>query len=81
MLFKREHFTELADRLGRQGHEVAPLDFDIGDKPLDRFIDLPPWGHNLPAEFARWHGEGAHLKVAVDGFTSTCFGLVVRKAG
>lgn len=80
VLFQREHFTALAERLRAQGHDVAPLDFDIGDKPMDRFIDLPPWGHDMPAEFDRWHGDGAHLKVAVDGFVSTCFGIVVRKA-
>ena len=81
VLFKREHFGALADRLRAAGHEVAPLDFDIGDKPMDRFIDLPPWSHDMPAEWLAWHGEGAHLKVAFDGFVSTCFGLVVRKAG
>jgi len=81
VLFKREHFIALADRLRSKGHHVAPLDFDIGDKPMDRFIDLPPWGHDMPAEWSKWHGTGDHLKVAVDGFVSTCFGLIVRKAG
>jgi 2-polyprenyl-3-methyl-5-hydroxy-6-metoxy-1,4-benzoquinol methylase len=81
VLFKREHLDALAQRLRSKGHYVAALDFDIGDKPMDRFIDLPPWGHDLPAEFSRWHGEGDHLKVAIDGFISTCFGLIVRKAG
>lgn len=81
VLFKREHLEELASRLRARGHRVAPLDFDIGDKPMDRFIDLPPWGHDLPAELAQWHGESAHLKIAVDGFVSTCFGVIVQKAG
>ena len=81
VLFKREHFTALAERLTAAGHTVAPLDFDIGDKPMDRFIDLPPWSHDLPAEWQRWHGQPAHLKIAFDGFVSTCFGLVIRKAG
>ena len=81
VLFKREHFTMLADRLTAVGHVVAPLDFDIGDKPMDRFVDLPPWSHDMPAEWQGWHGAGAHLKVGVDGFIATCFGLVIRKAG
>jgi SAM-dependent methyltransferase len=81
VLFKREHFVALADRLTAAGHQVAPLDFDIGDKPMDRFIDLPPWSHDLPAEYQKWHGQGAHLKVATDGLIATCFGLVIRKAG
>ncbi len=81
VLFQRRHFTELAARLERQGHRVAPLDFDIGDGPMDRFIDLPPWGHDMPPEWSRWHGEPQHLKLAVDGFVSTCFGLIVHRAG
>ena len=80
VLFKREHFLELAKRLQAGGHEVAPLNFDIGDKPMDRFIDLPPWSHDLPEEYQNWHGSGPHLKVASDGFIATCFGLTIRKA-
>lgn len=68
VLFQRRHLLELAERLRAKGHHVAELNFDIGDKPLDRFIDLPPWGHDLPPEFAAWHGVGAHLKVGTDGF-------------
>ena len=81
VLFQRSHFEALAERLRAQGHEVAPLDFETGDKPMDRFIDLPPWGHDLPADFAQRHGRSDHLKVSVDGFPATCFGLLVRKAG
>ena len=80
VLFTAKHLTGLAERLRAAGHEVAPLDFDIGDKPMDRFIDLPPWSHDLPTEWQRWHGPPAHLKIAFDGFVSTCFGLVIRKA-
>ena len=79
VLFQRHHFTALAERLAAQGHDVAPLDFDVGDGPMDRFIDLPPWIHDLPDEYASWHGNPACLKVAIDGFVSTCFGLVIRK--
>ena len=81
VLFGRQHLLALAERLHAAGHQVAPLDFDFGDGPLDRFIDLPPWSHDLPAEWQRWVGQPAHLKVALDGFVSTCFGLVIRKAG
>jgi SAM-dependent methyltransferase len=80
VLFQRRHFEELAVRLRAAGHDVAPFDWDLGDGPMDRFIDLPPWGHDLPAEFAKWHGEGAHLKLGLDGFVSTCVGIVIRKA-
>lgn len=81
VLFQRGHLVELAQRLEQAGHEVAPLDFDLGDKPLDRFIDLPPWAGDLPPELGRLHAGGGHLKLAVDGFVSTCFGIVIKKAG
>jgi len=80
VLFQRGHFTEIAERLRAQGHEVAELDFDLGDKPMDRFIDIPPWQHGMPPEVAHWHGDSLHLKIGLSGFTSTCFGILVRKA-
>lgn len=79
VLFQRHHFEALAARLGELGHDVATLDFGLGDRPLDRFIDLPPFHHDLPEDLTAWLGAPAHLKVAVDGFAATCFGLIVRK--
>jgi 2-polyprenyl-3-methyl-5-hydroxy-6-metoxy-1,4-benzoquinol methylase len=80
VLFQRRHFEALAHRLRAQGHYVADLNFYLGDRPMDRFVDLPPYHHDLPAGMGEWIGHQQHLKVAVDGFASTCFGLVVRKA-
>ena len=54
VLFQKRHFIELAERLRRQGHHVAPLDFDVGDKPLDKFIDLPPYEWNWNSVSARY---------------------------
>ncbi len=79
VLFQRRHIEALAERLRVEGHDVAPLDFSLGDGPLDRFIDLPPFHHDLSPELAEWLGSPQHLKVAVDGFAATCFGMVVRK--
>jgi len=78
VLFQGQHFVALADRLRAQGHDVAELNFDVGDKPLDRFIDVPPF--DPAAEFGNWHRRSAHLKLAIDGFPCTCVGIVVRKA-
>jgi 2-polyprenyl-3-methyl-5-hydroxy-6-metoxy-1,4-benzoquinol methylase len=84
VLFLRKHFEQLAAELRAEGHDVAPLDFDVGDDPMDRFVDIPPYGDS-----SGWVGRAdlkdeataSHLKLAVDGFACTCFGLVVRKAG
>jgi hypothetical protein len=57
---------------------VPEIDFSVGDDPIDWFIDLPPFpwdkGHysnDLPSD--------PHLKLSVDGFPCTCFGIVIRK--
>ena len=80
VLFQRHHFEALAERLRARGHHVAPFDFDTGDKPLDRFIDLPPWHDGTLEAISVGLGQPYHLKVGVDGFISTCFGLVITKA-
>jgi hypothetical protein len=58
------------------------LDFDFGDGPLDRFIDLPPYEWDLLLQQGGLAGKQdhpAHLKLAIDGFACTCFGPVIRK--
>ena len=58
-------------------------DVDSGDGVLDRFIDLPPWSHDIgqgPA-LDPWVRAPVHLKVGADGFVTTCAGIVVTKAG
>ncbi len=79
VLFQRHHFEELATRLRSQGHLVDPISFNIGDDILDRFIDLPPY-HDLPPNMASLQEFPAHMKLSVDGFPATCFGLAIQKA-
>ncbi|GGF80180.1 hypothetical protein GCM10007301_45390 [Azorhizobium oxalatiphilum] len=80
VLFQRQHFQSIAERLRMLGHDVAELDFAIGNKPLDRFIDVPPWEHDM-TDYVRsnWGDGHVHLKLSIDGFPSTCFGLIIRK--
>lgn len=75
VLFQRKHFEAIAARLSQKGHIVAPLNFDIGDGPMDSFIDLPPY------EWMKGPVDRPHLKLAVDGFACTCFGMAIQKAG
>jgi len=69
VLFRRRDFEAFAEHLRAQGHFVAPFDFAPGDQPMDRFIDTPPYR----AE--------PHLVLALQGYATTSFGLIVRKAG
>ena len=81
VLFQRRHFDDLAKDLRSSGHTVAELDFRVGDGVLDKFIDLPPYSHDLEhLSDLNWMPIPRHLKLSIDGFAVTCFGLIVRKA-
>lgn len=79
VLFQRRHFIELAHKLADQGHKVAPLDFDVGKSPMDLFIDMPPYVGDLTQYQKDIFPEPAHLKLSIDGFASTCFGIAIQK--
>jgi len=80
VLFQRQHFETLAERLVGAGHSVAPLDFNVGSKPLDRFIDMPPYPLSYTEEMKRQFGEEAfHLKLMIGNRPCTCFGLIVTR--
>jgi tetratricopeptide (TPR) repeat protein len=79
VLFQRRHMLELAERLGRQGYRVAELDFNPGDGFLDGFVDLPPWPNT--EQGLRVPDPDAHLKLALDGFICTSFGLSITVPG
>ena len=81
VLPQRRHFEALAESLRAEGHEVGSLDFNVGTKPLDRFIDIPPYPGDAGQKLERMgaHGDSNHLKLSIDGFASTCFGLIIRR--
>jgi hypothetical protein len=68
VLFRRRDLEALAERLQAAGHVVAPLDFSTGDEPLDRYIDAPPYRTD------------PHLVLALSGYATTSFGLIVQRA-
>jgi len=68
VLFRKRDFIELAKRLDAAGHEVT-LNFELGQMPLDRHIDLPPYGAT------------DHLKLQIGIWVSTSFGIMIRKRG
>jgi hypothetical protein len=79
VLFQKAHFLQLSEDLKSRGYEVFPIDFYVGGKPLDSFIDVPPYGSHWTA--GQNAGESivtAHIKLAVAGYASTCFGIIVK---
>ncbi|RIA46290.1 methyltransferase family protein [Hephaestia caeni] len=80
VLFQQRHLEAISTRLRSQGHKVEELDFDMGSQPMDWFIDLPPWHHDAGENAAVQLGDPLHLKLAIDGFVSTSFGIIIQKA-
>ena len=68
VLFRRRDLMALARRLASAGHELR-LNFNLGDQPLDLHVDAPPYAVD------------GHLKLLLENFVTTSFGLIVRKAG
>jgi hypothetical protein len=75
VLFRKKDFEALAIRLS--AYTLPTIDFNVGVNPVDSFIDMPPYawheGHNEKLNHC-------HLKLMVDGFPSTCFGVSFQKA-
>ncbi len=83
VMFVKRHFLALKDYLERKGHRLLGPDFDLGSGVLDRYIDIPPYSNEdgtLPSEHWGDAHQAGHLKLSVDGFPCTCFGLIVQKA-
>lgn len=75
VLYQERHIAAFAQRLRAQGHEVAELDFSRGEGVLDNFVDTPPWPNETVGP--RFWPYGS-LKVYLQGFTCTSFGLIIR---
>lgn len=67
VLFRRKDFEEIERRLRVDGHEVT-LDFTAGSMPADHHVDLPPYKQDV------------HLKLMLDQYVISSFGLVIRAA-
>ena len=67
VLFRRRDIEEMAGRLTEAGHHVE-CDFSAGDGVADRHVDAEPY-------------SPTHLKVALAGYVTTSFGLIIEKGG
>jgi len=74
VLFQKKHLVAMAERLRQAGYQVSELDFAHGDSLLDGFVDIPPWRSDAVA----LSPHATQLKISVDGFACTSFGLIVR---
>lgn len=68
VLFRMRDFIALARDLADQGCRID-LNFNLGDQPLDRHVDVPPYSSDN------------HLKLQIAKWTSTSFGVIVKNSG
>lgn len=66
VLLRRQDLEKVAVDLVSRGHYVAQFNYDPGNKPLDAMVDTPPY-------------SGGHLKVRVEDYVATAFGIIVRR--
>lgn len=70
VLFRKKDILKLIEQLESEGHYVWPFDFNSGNGIVDNFVDTPPYSQC-----------DMHLKLKLAKYTSTSFGLIVRKKG
>ena len=66
-VYRRRDFLDLQTECIERGLELLPLNFYFGTLPEDQYVDLPPYK------------QETHLKLAIEKFVITSFGLVVRR--
>lgn len=66
-LYRRLDFVELQNRLCELGYSTLPMNFYTGNLPEDKYVDLPPYEQKI------------HLKLQIEKYVLTSFGLVIRK--
>ena len=71
VLYRRSDIENLVENLHNLGHSVRPVNLNIGKDLLDFQVYHPAINENLQAN---------HLKLAVGGFVTSSFGLIVKKA-
>jgi 2-polyprenyl-3-methyl-5-hydroxy-6-metoxy-1,4-benzoquinol methylase len=69
VLFRGSDLQELRRRVLAAGCEMAPLDLNPGQGPVDRYVDLPPYRSE------------PHLTLSIYGFSATSVGLIIRAPG
>ena len=68
VIFRRADIEDLVARLRKQGHEVEPLSYGLGQTAEDKFVDIFPYG------------DEPHLKLLLaEKYVSTSVALIIRR--
>ena len=71
VLFRQRDFRALEAALAADGHAVAPFDFETGHEPVERYVDLPPFGAEPHLRL--------RLPFGLASYATTSIGIVVVK--
>lgn len=66
VIFRRRDVDKIASKLTQDGHQIV-VDYNRGDMPLDKYIDMPPYS------------DDKHLRLRLGHYDTTSVGLVIRK--
>lgn len=81
VLFKKEHIEQLSSEIMKLGGEVIGSDFSYGNKIFDLYIDTPPFFNQkiegINIKYPPY--DVPHIKLLIDGFPATCFGIIIKK--
>ena len=66
VLFRKRDFEAMIADLTREGFRVE-VNWDLGDQPLDHHVDVPPYSVDK------------HLKLRLDQWVSTSFGIIIHR--
>jgi SAM-dependent methyltransferase len=73
VLYQKKHIELFIQHLRSKGYVIEEPDFTLGNDAFDCFVDMPPYDYD-----GYEHG-GPHIKLLLDGYTSTCFGIIISK--
>ena len=76
VLYQRKHFATLRDMIEDAGCRLVDIDFDVGSEFFDYYVDVPPYPHQAPS---LPYPDPPHVKVSVDGFSTTSIAIIVEK--
>ena len=73
VLYQKKHIESLIKSLRSKGYIIEEPDFSVGNDVFDCFVDIPPY------EGDGYEHGGPHIKLELDGYTCTCFGMIISK--
>jgi 2-polyprenyl-3-methyl-5-hydroxy-6-metoxy-1,4-benzoquinol methylase len=65
-IFREKDIRELISEVQALGYVVEPLNLNTGNRTVDRYIDLPPYG-------------SPHIKLELEGYVVTSIGLIIQR--